>query len=339
MPDPALAPLDIFQWGREDTTAKGTAVAATKIMVADRVVWTPQDLVVRPQLAKGLMWDNPGNEVVTMKGARWTARGPFTFEQFHRWLEMAIVQCVTPTGTDPYTWVFTHDPTAAGQVASYTMQRRFSDGSNTIDQRIAFATLETLTLRGRENALIEYEASGFARPIETSAITAGQALPTIINAPFAASKLYLDPAYASLGSTQLTGGNTVLDWEITIRSGAVPIPGAEARSDLSFTGVYRSARRMGVDFRATMLVATNSGQYATEKTAAEAQSLRALRLQFGGASSRDLKIDALLKYRAGSLYELDESDGLKVVGLDLVSATDATNALVATLVNKTNETP
>lgn len=332
-------PLTLVQWGREDTTTKGTGVAATKKMVVESMTWQEQDAVTRPRIARGLMLDNPGNELVTMRGTTWTAAGPFAFDEFHRWLEMAIKQCVTPTGTNPYTWVYAHDPTANNQIASYTLERSLTEGSNTIGQEINYATLQTLTVRGAANSPIAYEASGFARRIQTASITGALSHPTIEIPPFAASKVYIDTSWAGLGGTQLTGTNGVLSWEFTIRTGATALMGAEARSDLDFSHVERDGRNIGIDIRARVLLDTSSGQYATEKTAAEAQSLRAVRIQFSGTSSRDFKLDALVKHRAGSLIQVDEQDGFGVFDLDLVSATDATNAFTATLVNTSNETP
>ena len=338
MTDPMAAPLSLFQWGREDTTAKGTAVAATKRMVADSLSFEEAEVVVRPQIAKGLMIDNPGNELVVVRGTRWRASGPFAFDEFHRWLEMAIIECVTPTGSDPYTWTHTHNPAANAQIPTYTLQRRISDGTNHVDSRVPGAMLETLTVSGDANGIVRYEAGGFGRRVENSAITS-VSHPTIEIPPYAASKVYLDPAWASLGSTQLTGPNGVLNWSFTIRSGAAMPQIAAARTDLDYVIPVRNGRSIGVDFRARVMIATDSGQMATERTAAEAQALRALQLQFDGTQSRAMTFKALLKHTRGSLYRVDESDGIGVFDLDLVTSTDATNAFGTVLVNKTNETP
>lgn len=331
--------LSLYQWGRENTAAKGTGVAATKKMSVYSMAWESLGTVRRPQIQNGIGLDNAGNELVVSHGTRWTASGPFVFEEFHRWLEMAIVQCVTPTGADPYVWTYTYDPTLNNLLPSYTIERRITEGSNALDTEINYATLESLTVRGSADGEITYEANGFARRIQSSTLTGALSLPTIVIPPFAASKVYIDPAWASLGSTQLTGDNGVLEWEFTIRTGAVPRMSAEARSDLDFAHVVRNLRGAGVDMRIRAMIDTSSGQYATERTAAAAQSLRAVRIQFTGASSRDFTFDALMKHTNAEITMVDEVDGAGVFDLNLVSASDLTNAFKATLTNKTNETP
>lgn len=87
---------------------------------------------------------------------------------------------------------------------------------------------------------------------------------------------------------------------------------------------------MGFSAQITLLL---DGQYDTEKTKAEAQDLRALRIQTDGASSRQLKLDALVRHTAGSVFAAGRSNGQDIVVLRFEGTTDGTNFFEATVVN------
>lgn len=153
-------------------------------------------------------------------------------------------------------------------------------------------------------------------------------MPAVEPIPLALSKVYLDSSWANLGTTQVSG--QVLSWSATFTTGASQIATADARSDLDFGAAVIDASRVGFSAQITLLL---DGQYDTEKTKAEAQDLRALRIQTDGASSRQLKLDALVRHSAGSVFAAGRSNGQDIAVLRFEGTTDGTNFLEATVVN------
>ena len=315
---PTIAPFRAYQWGREAT--KGTAVAATSKMAVEMFDPEPEDLVVRPRIANGLAVGNPGNELVTRRSTLWRAGGPVVYDQLQNWLEMAVVGNQTPTGTGPYVWTYTRNPLADPALKSFTLERRRSDGASPVDEEWAYALARTLRISGADGEPLRFEVEGFARRVQSSTLTAAQALPTIEDPPIALTKVWIDTAWAGLGTTQIVA--QVLSYSWMFNTGAKPIWTADGRTDLDFTVDVIDGREVNTELEIVCMVA---GQMATEKTAAEAQSLRAVRIQADGSSSKQVQIDGLYKHAQGSLFKLGEQDGMDIVSLRLVGASDLTN--------------
>lgn len=328
-----LDALTVVQVAMESTA--GTDLATTSKLVVERFEATPEDEVYRPQHKAGLLVANKGNEQVMTRGSRLTVGGKLCYEQAQHWLEGAIAGAITPTGTNPYTWTFTRNATAVPTLDTYTFERRISDGSNVIGNAWHYGVIDSLTLRGSPRQMIEYEAQLFARRIQTETLTAGQSLPsTITFMPHGTSALYIDSTFANRGTTLVS--SQLLDWSLTIRPGLEPLFTADGRSDLDYPTVALNDQNIGLEFKATLLVPGSSSQYATEKTAAEAQTLRACEVRLtdsGGAMS--LKLQFLAKHERGSLFTLGQQQGQNVVEVSLVGSTDATNYMAAVLVNAT----
>lgn len=329
LPSPGL---DTYQWGLEGASTPGTLVPATSKIAVETMSFRPLDLVVRPKLANAIMLDNPGNELVVMRGTEWTAEGPVVFDQLQNWLTMLLKTITDPGGAAPATWQFTYDPTALNTIRTFTLERRGTDGTNPIDNEWGYACARSLRITGGENAPLRMTVEGFARRIQASTLTAGQALPVIEMPPTPLAKLWINPSWATLGTTQITGGQ-LIDFNILIKSGLKPLMSPEGQTDLDFRSHFRDRDEVGIEFEATMRIEASSGQYATEKTAAEAQSLRAVRLEVDGTSSRTIEIDFLAKHAAGSLFEWGSQDGIAIVTLRLVSASDLTNAFAVKVIN------
>jgi hypothetical protein len=212
---------------------------------------------------------------------------------------------------------------------SWTIERRITDGTNHLDNEWAYCMANEMTLSADEDAPLMLEVNGFARRVSASTHTAALAHPTIEIPPIALSKVFIDTSWAGLGGTQVTG--QVLTWSVTLRNGAQGRRTADGRTDMDFTThLFGEA---GLEAELVLLVKADSGQYATEKTAAEAQSLRAVRIQADGSSGRQVQIDFLAKHAAGSLFTVGDQDGFAVVTLNLVSATDLTNAFRVKVTN------
>src|SRR5690606_36034483 len=94
-------------------------------------------------------------------------------------------------------------------------------------------------------------------------------------------------------------------------------------------------RQIGHRFRARLL--QDKTKYEAERAAAEALSVRAVRVSFAGTGNRAANIDLLGKYERGSLQSVDESDGQVVYDIELVDATDGTNSLEGVVVTEVDD--
>ncbi len=315
--------LEKVNWSRE--AVAGTDLAATSMLHCEKFELEELDDVDRPKPVRGLMVMNRGFETVVKRGTNWTAEGYLTYEQAQNLFSGAIKNVASPTLS---VWTHTDDPAAYPSPCTYTFERRITDGTTPIQQAIHYAVVEKLTLTFAEGQPVRYVMTGFARRIQTETLTAAQTLPTPELAPMALSRLYIDTTWAGLGGTQVA--SQFLGATIEINTGAVQIHTGDNRSDLDFTTIGFDAEARGVSGSISCYL---GAQYATEKTAAEAQSLRAIRLQLTGSSSRDCKIDFLAKYGKGSLLNFGENNGQRIITLPLEAATDGTNSFAATVVN------
>jgi len=327
-----VRPLSLYQWGKE--TVRGTAVPATSKILCHGIDFEAEDEVYRPQHALGIGFENPGQEFVVRRGSKFTVPDfPINYEQLPHWLLMALKGAVTPTGTDPYTWTFTPALGADPALEARTLERRLTDGAASIDYEWAYAMLSKLGIKWTTGQPIMIGAEGFARRVQGSTLTPALTAPTPENVPAELVTVAIDATWATLGVTAIAA--QILSGEFGFDTGYLPFASADGRTDLDFTSHEFNPRARRYTLKLRCLV-KNAGQFATEKTAAEAQTLRAVRLRWtgsDGATARRVTIDALYKHVPGSLFKVDEIDGQDVVDFDLVQSTDATNALAVVVIN------
>ena len=305
----------------------GTDLPTTSMVHLEDYEFAQGDIVYRPKSVRGLMIDNPGFETPVTRFTTWKISGYWTYEQAQGWLG-GIVKVTAPTGLSPYVWTYTQDPTAYPTFWTYTFERRETDGTTPIGQAWHYCVLQKLTLTFTDGQPIMFTAEGFGRRVQTETLTASQTLPTPELIPMALSKLYIDTTFAGAGGTQVS--TQFLGGSLEINTGAVPLWTGDGQADLDFTTVGFDAAAGGLKANITTYL---GAQYATEKTAAEAQSLRAVRLSFAGSSGRAMTLDFLCKYEPGSLFNFGNQNGQRIITLPLTSATDATNQFKAVVTN------
>ncbi len=325
--------LNTFQVGIEGTP--GTAVPATSKLAVERIDFDESGVVYRPKLAKGLMLRNRGNETVVQRGTTWNIPdSPLIYDQFQLFLQMAVQGGVTATGSEtPWTWTHTRSLTADPGLESVTLERRISDGSNHVDHEYPYAMCQELTVRYAQNEPVRFSASGFSRRQQASTLTAAKVLPAVEIPPTALGKVFIDTSWGGLGGTQIT--SQVIGAELTFRSGAMPMMTVDGRTDLDFTLPVINPEDVSLALRLTCLV--DHSRYATEKAAAVAQSLRAVRLELEGSASRNIFFDGLYKYSKPDIHAIGQQDGQAIVVLELEEATDGSEFFEVTLVNTTDE--
>jgi len=334
---PAITALQTLQWGKE--TTRGTAVAATSKIAVEGIQFAADDEMARPRLAKGLLTSVPGDETVTRRGTTFSIpETPLVYDQHQHFLLGCVKGGVTSSpGTGaPETWTFLRSLTADPAPEARTLERRLSDGTNFIDNEWSYALFSQLRWIYAIDQPLRFAAEGFARRIQSSTLTAGQAMPTIAIPASPLAKIWIDATWAALGTTQITA--QVLSADITFRSGLMPKWTLDGRTDLDWTTHILNPEAIGIDATIRMLIKADSGQFATEKTAAAAGTLRAVRLEILGASSNEFELDMLLKHQVPEIQTIGSEDGQDIVEMKLVNSTDGTEMFSAKLVNQVSTT-
>lgn len=324
--------LTQYQWGLESFAAKGTAVPATSKMAVPMINFSEAGEVYRPQLAKGLVIRNRGEETVLFRHTEFEIPDvPVSLEHLVNFLAMAIVGQVTPTGGPaPYTWVFTRDITAKNLPDTFTIERRLSDGAAFIDNEWAYCFLTSIEISGEQNAPLLLTANGVARRIQTSTFTAALAMdePTIL--AFQQVEIWIDDTWATLGTSKISGN--VVGFTFAFNTGFVPLWTAEGRTDKDFIADEINSDEVQISAQIRLLVESGASDFAAEKAAAVAQTLRAVRIK-ATSGTYSIQIDFLAKHNLPDIQTVEAENGLNVVELDMVEATDDTNLLRITVVN------
>lgn len=314
-----ITSLRLYQVGIQ--SAFGTAVAATAKIWAESLTVTPLGIMNRPDVADGgVIAAHSGTEFVTRRGVQWTLRGPLAYEQLQTFLLAGIDGSVTGSGTAPTVWTFTQAFGTINTAPKYlTIERRFSDGTTPDDFEMADCFVTQIRISKGADERLDMEISGFGRIDADSTLTSSQALPTNESIPYALSTVSQDSSWANLGNTALS--LQVLDWSFTYNTGLFPRYTADGRSNLDYNdrgGPVRPSWNITLRLRA----GTN---FATEKAAALAATLRAIEIATAGTNSRALTISALVKHEGPEITEMETDEGEDVFSVNYVTATDGTN--------------
>lgn len=301
----------------------GVDLPTTAKFVVEQFNATPSSPeAYRPKLARGLMLANRGGETVIQRGSNISMEGPLTYEFAPHLFNGVIANVAAPTAL-----VSTHtrNPAVMPTLASFTIERRITDLATPIDHAWHYAMFSDLTLTFNTNEVWMYQANLFARRVQTETLTPAISLPTHEIALTPKTSVSLDSTWATLGTTGVVG--QVLSGSIKFGSGAAPIWTADGRADLDWLQPVYSSDLVTCEVSLTVLA---GAAFATEKTAAEAQTLRAVRVQIDGSSAaRQIQMDMLLKHRVPELFSFEVDQGQFIYQLDLVGSTDGTNAFLA----------
>lgn len=213
-----------FQYGAEGTSAHGTAVAATRILLADPRPMTPDR---KPRFIE----DAIGVRAKSMRTAvdQYLVADTMTLSNAYFQALPAIFGCglkgrITPShgGAGDYTWAFTPSLTAGNVQDSLTLE----EGDDTQAYRVEYVQFDRIKVSGdiaqdAEGSPVVVEAGFYGRQrTGTAGFTAGLTLPTpeTINAKLA--RMYLDTTWGSVGTTEKTG--LLRAFEVEILTGLHP---------------------------------------------------------------------------------------------------------------------
>lgn len=292
---------------------------------------TPNDLLYRPQLATGIFLANPGGEYAVHRGVDWSVGGPIVCDQFHAILGMAVQGVPVKTGaSDPYTWTATRTATADPALKSRSFSYRMSDGTTPSDWKFLYAMAQKLEVQFAENAPLTFTLDGFARRlIADASFTAGLSLPVMDIPTMPQMTVYIDGSWTTPTAAIAA---TVLGGKLTIETGCMPIDTADVQANLDFTLDEINVGNVKTSCE-LLCLAKAGGTWATEKTAAEAGTLRQVTINATISANRSVQFRALMKHEAGSTFPDGDKDGLQTINLRFTGSTDATNFLEAIVKN------
>ncbi len=323
MPQGAIHGLRAVEIGEE--TAKGTAVAATDFLRCEAEI-TPLYNVFRAETPEKVLAVHAGPLAELDAGADVRLTFPqVTFEQAS-WLFALGMSAVVTAGAAPYTHTF--EPVLSGLAApkSGTLRLRYSDGTNLEELVLDYFMCRRLTLNFDQQGVLTAEMDCFAQAIGDAGITdvAPEDGVEVINQSQMIAYINTTWALAIAGPPPV--GGSVLKQVI---SGSIEFDfGLEPWWGIGGTAEFQEEKETAKDVtvRLTTLADPND-TWASERTAAQAQTKRFLTFDWVGATAGNrLSIAIAATHERGELVTVGEQDGLDVVEMNLSGQYDPTGA-------------
>jgi len=227
----SIYPLNKVQMGIEST--KGTLVAATDVIRCDGE-WVEEQGFYRSQYPQGVRSNAGGLGVITSKGVRINIATELNPSEVLWPLHTGVLGGISPSGGgNAKTWVATPAlTTGIPTIAAATVECIRADGStNHFAREAGYAMTSAFGFEWAFNEEARMNWQMFGRASQTSTPTG--ALTEYATRDVLVSNLlfvYLDTAWSSLGSTQLTG--VIRNVRFECKTGYEPDYTLDGRSDL-----------------------------------------------------------------------------------------------------------
>ncbi len=285
-----------IQIGKEVTTTKGTAVAATAGL-AGVLTMKESPTIHRPVEERGQLAEFSRN-VKVANLAELTLESNATFEQILYLLHMGVLGNITPVGAGTAKfWTFTPAMEAEGVFDSFTIEY----GDNIEQWETEYCLASAIEISGAMNEPMKVKGDIFGRKMTVCEFTSGKVIPTLESIITQKARLYIDDEDGKIGATEKSA--TLYTFTYAINTGLSPKRFGDGSID--FSGYYENFK--DIDLKITF--AFNAG--------AELE-----RLKYVAGSKRLVRIEAL-----GTVAQADE-DSTATVGVGNWTI-DVTNALVS----------
>ena len=310
------------QLGRETTA--GTAVAAT-------TVWRGAFSMLEDARTRNIVEEQIGAFMQAERSydaallARWSQpETPMTFEQVAHILE-AGVKTATPTGVGPYVYVYDYPYTGTtlNTIKTYTIEA----GGVTVAQDVfemEYSFVEEFTFSGRAGETWMMSSNWVGRRMTGATYTAALTAPTVNDAPFAFTELYIDASGGTVGTTQKTG--VLMAAEVRVRTGLQPVPVGDG--NLYFAS--HKWTQPEITFSITLELENTIGALVTERGAYRNNEIRLLRLRVNRAAGLRHSMHMAVKY--DSIGDYENTDGNTTVTLEGHAVASAADSLSATFI-------
>ena len=293
--------IELFSNKSRESTS-GTAVAATSIgrfqfsMLEDAREYTK----VEEQI--GAFTQGERTYAAKLLGKWNMPSTPLTFEQVNHILE-AGVKTATPTGTNPYTYVYAYPytGTSVNTIKTYTIEA----GSATVTgdvREMEYCYVESFEFSGKFGEAWMMQSNWQGRQLSASTFTAALTVPTVEEALFQKTTLYIDATGGTIGTTAKAG--VLMSSSFKVKTGLVPVP--VANGQLYFYATKWTQPE--ITFSITMELEDTVGLVAAERAIYEANTVRLFRLKCLGSGSKSFQIDFAGKYDKISDYNNDNGN-------------------------------
>lgn len=199
------------QIGRE--TTPGTSVAATAVLLNNRFDSSVAPAIHYPVQQRGLLVEqHPGIQVNQVVDHTWETE--VSFEQILYALNMSMMALITGTGAGAdKTWTFAPSPTGATDINTFTLEKRYTDGTTNFDFEYPHTFARQLRISGRQNAVPSMAVDLSSANEVSAAITAALTAPAVWQVPAVnMGKVFVDSTWAGLGTTVLAAQVFGFDW-------------------------------------------------------------------------------------------------------------------------------
>ncbi len=308
----------------QETTAGSEANASTvwrgegSLKDSRERVFPPEDV--------GLLAPTTRSYVPKLGAAITLADTPMTFEQFPLLLAACLEGTVTgvadgPGGGKIYQYDF--PATAAQTLKTLTVE----GGDDQREDVVTYCFAEQVSIKGASGESWQMGGTLQGWQAADGTFTAAIAIPTVEEALFGKSKLYIDASAGTIGTTQKT--TTFLGFELTIPSGWKAMYTGDG--NLYFSSIDFAGHK-GDEITGTLTLKHDTAGEA-EYVAARAGTLRLIRVLIEGTAlstagsaytNKTIRIDLAIIYT--EVPELDDMEGIDTIALPfkvVYSSTDA----------------
>lgn len=208
------------QIGRESSA--GTAVAATSI-------WRGEFAMLEDTRERIIVPENVGTFLQAERSydgkleAAWAQPStPMTYEQVAHIFEAGI-KTATPSGTGPYvrTYNYPYGGTTVNTIKTYTIEA----GSSVVGEDVyemEYAFVESFELSGSFGEAWTMSSNWIGRQMSQVSFTNSLQIPTVNEALFPHTKLYIDASGGTIGTTQMTG--VLMSASVNVTTGLKIVP-------------------------------------------------------------------------------------------------------------------
>ena len=322
----AVKAATLLQIGKE--TVRGTLVAATRRMTGGATVRRTMAQEMFEDEMYGVLARTARAPVITANGFELEYTAPLSFEELLLPLLSGMKGAVTPTGAGAdKTWTFTPGVAADPVPDTFTVEWVESDFTNDQEWEAGYAFTTGWGVKVGVTGLAELSVSMAARKAVSSTKTASVALPALNYAPALTWKVYVDDAWAGLGTTPVTGQVYGADWKFD--TGIKPQTYLDGRAAVDFSQYEFGSRSAELSLEA--VVSPTAGIVIAEQAKKDTPALRFVRLELSGAAlgggTYKIQIDGAYYHAEDSLSERGaDRDGNMITGMHLLSAYDPTGA-------------
>ncbi len=324
-----------IQVGRE--TTRGTAVAAARRIVTPRATYRRQETFEHfEEDMDGLLTRSSRAPLNTRNGTELEIGGfPLDFEQILLPLLSGVEGGVTPSspGTGKARlWTFKPSVSADPAPDTFTVEFEESDFSSNAAMEAAYAFTTELDITGGDEGAPEARFVMTARKTSDADKTSGLSLPSVNPAANPRWSVYVDDAWADLGSTRISGQVYGFTWKLSefLRPGYY----LDNRADLDFSKYEFGRRRVELSLDVVHDPAS-SALVQTEEAHKSQGTARFVRVEITGpafpspdnALNRFVRLDGAFRHMDGSMEERGgDREGLLSTQLVLQGAYDSVEA-------------